>query len=243
MTASNDTATPAAEERPEWRHRLIPILDRYGILLVILLMCLVLYALQPEVFLTWRNVANVFKQTAVNSLLAIGMFLAILTAGIDLSVGSVLALGMMTLAVANAAGWPWPIVLLLGPVVGLAAGFVNGIGITKLRMPHPFIMTLGMLFMARGLANLISGGVPYTGLPDPVRFLGSAQIYLGDWGAERLNLPVALIVTVTVYLVFGVFLEHTVLGRRIYAIGGNPQAARVSGINVDRVKITTIALD
>ena len=69
-------------------------------------MCLVLYALQPEVFLTWRNVANVFKQTAVNSLLAIGMFLAILTAGIDLSVGSVLALGMMTLAVANAAGVP-----------------------------------------------------------------------------------------------------------------------------------------
>jgi len=242
MTASNDTAAPATEERPGLRLRLIPILDRYGILLVILLMCLVLYALQPEVFFSWRNVANIFKQTAVNSMLAIGMFLAILTAGIDLSVGSVLALGMMTLAVANAAGWPWPIVLLLGPAVGLAAGFVNGIGITKLRMPHPFIMTLGMLFMARGLANLISGGVPYTGLPDPVRFLGSAQIYLGDWGAERLNLPVALIVTVTVYLAFWGFLEHTVLGRRIYAIGGNPQAARVSGINVDRVLITVYSL-
>lgn len=242
MTASNDTAAPAGEERPGLRLRLIPILDRYGILLVILLMCLVLYALQPEVFFTWRNVANIFKQTAVNSMLAIGMFLAILTAGIDLSVGSVLALGMMALAVANAAGWPWGIVLLLGPAVGLAAGFVNGIGITKLRMPHPFIMTLGMLFVARGLANLISGGVPYTGLPDPVRFLGSAQIYLGDWGAERLNLPVALIVTVTVYLAFWAFLEHTVLGRRIYAIGGNPQAARVSGINVDRVLIVVYTL-
>jgi ribose/xylose/arabinose/galactoside ABC-type transport system permease subunit len=205
-------------------------------------MCLVLYALQPEVFFTWRNIANVFKQTAVNSMLAIGMFLAILTAGIDLSVGSVLALGMMALAVANAAGWPWPIVLLLGPAVGLAAGFVNGIGITKLRMPHPFIMTLGMLFMARGLANLISGGVPYTGLPEPVRFLGSAQIYLGDWGTERLNLPIALIVTVVVYLAFWAFLEHTVLGRRIYAIGGNPQAARVSGINVDRVLIVVYTL-
>jgi ribose transport system permease protein len=242
MTASDDTAAPAAEERPDWRQRLIPLFDRYGILLVILLMCLVLYALQPEVFLTWRNIANVFKQTAVNSMLAIGMFLAILTAGIDLSVGSVLALGMMALAVANAAGVPWPIVLLIGPAVGLAAGFVNGIGITKLRMPHPFIMTLGMLFMARGLANLISGGVPYTGLPEPVRFLGSAQIYLGEWGMERLNLPVALIVTVVVYLAFWGFLEHTVLGRRIYAIGGNPQAARVSGINVDRVLITVYTL-
>jgi ribose transport system permease protein len=242
MTASNESAPSVAQERPGWRLRLIPVLDRYGILLVILLMCLVLYALQPEVFFTWRNIANVFKQTAVNSMLAIGMFLAILTAGIDLSVGSVLALGMMALAVANAAGWPWPIVLLLGPAVGLAAGFVNGIGITKLRMPHPFIMTLGMLFMARGLANLISGGVPYTGLPEPVRFLGSAQIYLGDWGTERLNLPIALIVTVVVYLAFWAFLEHTVLGRRIYAIGGNPQAARVSGINVDRVLIVVYTL-
>jgi ribose transport system permease protein len=175
-------------------------------------------------------------------MLAIGMFLAILTAGIDLSVGSVLALAMMALAVANADGWAWPIVLLLGPVVGLMAGFVNGVGITKLRMPHPFIMTLGMLFMARGLANLISGGVPYTGLPEPVRFLGSAQIYLGDWGGERINLPVALIVTVIVYLAFWVLLEHTVLGRRIYAIGGNPQAARVSGISVDRVLIIVYTL-
>jgi ribose transport system permease protein len=242
MTASNETSAGPGEAAPGLRVRLIPILDRYGILLVILAMSLVLYALQPEVFFTWRNVANIFKQTAVNSMLAIGMFLAILTAGIDLSVGSVLALAMMALAVANADGWAWPIVLLLGPLVGLMAGFVNGVGITKLRMPHPFIMTLGMLFMARGLANLISGGVPYTGLPEPVRFLGSAQIYLGEWGAERINLPVALIVTVIVYVAFWVFLEHTVLGRRIYAIGGNPQAARVSGISVDRVLIIVYTL-
>jgi ribose transport system permease protein len=242
MTASNETSAGRGEASEGLRVRLIPILDRYGILIVIFVMSLVLYALQPEVFFTWRNIANIFKQTAVNSMLAIGMFLAILTAGIDLSVGSVLALAMMALAVANADGWAWPIVLLLGPVVGLMAGFVNGVGITKLRMPHPFIMTLGMLFMARGLANLISGGVPYTGLPEPVRFLGSAQIYLGDWGGERINLPVALVVTVIVYLAFWVLLEHTVLGRRIYAIGGNPQAARVSGISVDRVLIIVYTL-
>ena len=242
MTASNETSARPGEASERLRVRLIPILDRYGILIVILVMSLVLYALQPDVFFTWRNVANIFKQTAVNSMLAIGMFLAILTAGIDLSVGSVMALAMMALAVANADGWGWPIVLLLGPLVGLMAGFVNGVGITKLRMPHPFIMTLGMLFMARGLANLISGGVPYTGLPEPVRFLGSAQIYLGDWGGERINLPIALIVTVVVYVAFWVFLEHTVLGRRIYAIGGNPQAARVSGISVDRVLIIVYTL-
>ncbi len=240
MTASTDSSragTSAGIEAPGLGVRLLPLLDRYGILLVILVMGLVLYALQPDVFFTWRNITNIFKQTSVNAMLSIGMFLAILTAGIDLSVGSVMALGMMSLAVANAAGWPWPIVLLLGPAVGLAAGFVNGVGITKLRMPHPFIMTLGMLFVARGLANLISGGVPYTGLPEPVRFLGSAQIELGEFEGTRLNLPVALVVTFVVYLIFWVFLEHSVLGRRIYAIGGNPQAARVSGVNVDRVLI------
>jgi ribose transport system permease protein len=243
MTVSTDPsrADPKAEA-PSLGLRLLPVLDRYGILLVILVMGLVLYALQPDVFLSWRNITNIFKQTAVNSMLAIGMFVVILTAGIDLSVGSVLALGMMSLAVANASGWAWPVVLLLGPVVGLAAGFVNGVGITKLRMPHPFIMTLGMLFMARGLANLISGGVPYTGLPEPVRFLGSAQIELGELDGTRLNLPVGLIVTLVVYLLFWVFLEHSVLGRRIYAIGGNPQAARVTGINVDRVLIFVYSL-
>ncbi len=217
--------------------RLLPFFDRYGILLVIVIMCSVLWALQPDVFLTWRNIANIFKQTSANAMLSIGMFLVILTAGIDLSVGSVLALGMMTLAVSNAAGVPWPIVLLLSPLMGTAAGFVNGVGITKLRMPHPFIMTLGMLFMARGLANLISGGVPYSGLPDPVRFLGATQIYLGELDGTRINLPVVFIFTIFVYVVFWVLLEHTVFGRRVYSIGGNPEAARVSGISVDRTLI------
>ena len=91
---------------------------------------------------------------------------------------------------------------MLSPLVELAAGFVNGVGITKLRMPHPFIMTLGMLFMARGLANLISGGVPYSGLPDPVRFLGSARILLGEIDGTRFNLPVVFLFTVAVYLIF-----------------------------------------
>ena len=233
---------PEFKDTDPLRVRLMPFLDRYGILIVIVVMCVVLWALQPDVFLSWRNITNVFKQTAANGMLSIGMFLVILTAGIDLSVGSVMALGMMTLAVSSASGVPWPVVLVLSPLVGIAAGFVNGVGITKLRMPHPFIMTLGMLFMARGLANLISGGVPYSGLPDPIRFLGSARIFLGEVDGTRLNLPVVFIFTVFVYLVFWVLLEHTVFGRRLYAIGGNPQAARVSGINVDRTLIIVYSI-
>ena len=224
------------------RVKLIPFMDRFGILMVILVIGLVMYALQPEVFFTWRNITNIFKQTAANGMLSIGMFLVILTAGIDLSVGSILAVGMMTLAVANAGNVPWPIVIVLSPIVGTFVGFLNGLGITKLRMPHPFIMTLGMLFMARGAANLISGGVPYSGLSDPVRFLGSFRIYLGEIDGTKLNLPVVILVTIVVYFAFWVMLEHTVFGRRIYAIGGNPQAARLSGINVDRVLIAVYTI-
>ena len=245
MTASTKFEDGSNTETPDTdplRVKLIPFLDRFGILFVIVLIGLVMWALQPDVFFTWRNITNIFKQTAANGMLSIGMFLVILTAGIDLSVGSVLALGMMTLAVANASGVPWPVVLVLSPLMGMLVGFVNGLGITKLRMPHPFIMTLGMLFMARGGANLISGGVPYSGLPDPVRFLGSARIYLGEIDGVKLNLPVVFLVTIAVYFVFWVLLEHTVFGRRIYAIGGNPQAARVSGINVDRVLIAVYTL-
>lgn len=238
----NDSeGNPSAEKLPRGA-KLLPFLDHYGILIVIALMCIALWALQPDVFFSWRNITNIFKQTAANGMLSIGMFVVILTAGIDLSVGSVLALGMMTLAVSNAAGVPWPIVLLLSPLMGMIAGFINGIGITKLRMPHPFIMTLGMLFMARGLANLISGGVPYSGLPDPVRFLGSARIYLGEFDGTRINLPVVFLFTIFVYVIFWVLLQHTVFGRRVYAIGGNPDAARVSGINVDRMLIAVYTI-
>jgi ribose/xylose/arabinose/galactoside ABC-type transport system permease subunit len=208
--------------------------ERYGIIAVVLALMAVLTALQPQYFLTVPNIMNVLKQVATNALLSIGMFLVILTAGIDLSVGSVLGLAMVSLAVGNAAGLPWPVVLLIGPAVGLAVGLVNGLGLTLLRLPHPFIMTLGTLNVARGLTNLVSGGAPISGLSYPVRFLGSAQISMPFLGAGA-ALPVSAIVVIVCYLGVAFFLNKTSVGRHIYAIGGNPQAARVSGINVDAI--------
>ena len=197
-------------------------------------MMLLLTYLQPEYFLSAQNLTNIVKQIAMNALLAIGMFLVILTAGIDLSVGSVLALAMMSLALADQAGWPWFIVVFVGPLVGIAAGLVNGFGLTLLRLPHPFIMTLGTLNVARGLTNLISGGRPISGLDPGVRFLGSAQIPIPGLGTFGV-IPVSAIVLLVVYVAIGWFLNKTAVGRHIYAVGGNPQAARVSGINVDRI--------
>jgi ribose transport system permease protein len=212
------------------------VAERYGIVVVVIVMMIFLAIAQPEYFLSVQNLTNVLKQIAMNSLLAIGLFLVILTAGIDLSVGSILALAMMAVAIADKADWPWPVVLLIGPMVGIIVGAINGLGLTLLRLPHPFIMTLGTLNAVRGLTNLISDGRPISGLSAPVRFLGSAQIplpALGPFGA----IPVSAFVLLVCYGGVAVFLRKVSVGRHIYAVGGNPQAARVSGISVDRVLV------
>ena len=164
------------------------------------------------------------------------MFLVIITAGIDLSVGSILALGMVSSAVAAQFGVPWWGVILVGPLVGLLCGALNGIGLTLLRLPHPFIMTLGMLNIARGATNLVSGGVPISGMDPQVRYFGQAELDL-SFIQDGAGLPVSLLVVAVCTLALWVMLNATPVGRHIYAIGGNPQSARVSGINVDRVLV------
>jgi ribose transport system permease protein len=133
------------------------------------------------------------------------------------------------------------VVLLIGPAVGVLIGAINGFGLTLLRLPHPFIMTLGTLNAVRGLTNLVSDGRPISGLSPEVRFLGSAQIplpALGPFGA----IPVSAFVLLVCYGGVALFLRKISVGRHIYAVGGNPQAARVSGINVDRVLLLVYVL-
>jgi ribose/xylose/arabinose/galactoside ABC-type transport system permease subunit len=212
------------------------LIERYGIIVVVIVMMLVLTFLKPDVFLSVTNLTNIVKQNASAALLALGMFVVILTAGIDLSVGSVMALAMVSLAVGNRAGYPWEVVILIGPLVGIAAGWVNGTGLTWLRLPHPFIMTLGTLNIARGLTNLVSGGAPVSGLQPQVRYAGQKNYDLGIF-APPAGIPASFFIVLACSLGLWFFLNRTPVGRHIYAIGGNPQAARVSGINVDRVLV------
>ncbi len=236
MTTTTSEAPMTARER-SLRVRLIPYIDRFGILFLVLVMLLIGTITQPDVFLTWRNLSNLPGQNAANAVLAIGMFVVILTAGIDLSVGSVLALAMMTTAVLARDGFP-PLLLVPLPIlIGMTVGLINGLGLTKLHLPHPFIVTLGTLNIARGVGNLVSGGVPVSGLPEIVRFWGAGSIPIGD-----VQIPVSLVIVALLYIGFFVFLQYTRTGRHIYAIGGNPQAARVSGINVDRTLILAYVL-
>ena len=216
------------------------LLGEYGILIIVVVMAAALSFLQPQYFLSAQNVTNIVRQIGMNALLALGMYLVILTAGIDLSVGSVMALAIMLLAMADQAGWPWPIVILIGPAVGTLIGLINGLGITLLRLPHPFIMTLGTLNTVRGICYLVSDGRPVSGISDPVRFIGIADIPL-PFGGEFAVIPVSAILLLVCYFGVAIFLQRVSLGRHIFAVGGNPQAARVSGINVDGVLVFVYA--
>jgi ribose/xylose/arabinose/galactoside ABC-type transport system permease subunit len=212
------------------------LLESYGIIIVVIVMCIALALIKPDIFLTPQNLTNILKQNASLALLALGMYVVIVTAGIDLSVGSIMALGMVALAIASKAGLPWPVVLLIGPAIGLVVGWINGVGLTVLKLPHPFIMTLGTLNVARGLTYLISNGAPVSGLQPEVRYLGQAYYDFGIFPPPA-GLPASLIVVGVCAVGLWFFLERTNMGRHIFAIGGNPHAARVSGINVDRTLV------
>jgi ribose/xylose/arabinose/galactoside ABC-type transport system permease subunit len=221
----------------KWTIRAIGWFDRWGVLLMVLIMAVLSWLAQPEVFLTERNIFNVFRQTAFYQMLALGEFIVIVTAGIDLSIGSVLALAMMCAALLADQGAAWPLVMLAPLVVGLFVGIINGLGLTRLHMPHPFIMTLGMMFVARGVTYLISDGRPITGMPAEVTWLGSGNIELFG-----LHIPVSLVVVIITFVIAWFFLQHLRTGRHIFALGGNPQAARVSGINVDGTLVIAYGL-
>jgi ribose/xylose/arabinose/galactoside ABC-type transport system permease subunit len=206
----------------------------YGMALVLLLMVVVLTILQPRYFPTIGNLTNVARQVAVNALLALGEFLVILTAGIDLSVGAVMALSMIVLALLTHSGVPAGVAMLAALGTGLVAGLLNGWGLTRLRLPHPFIVTLAMYNIARGATYLLSNGVPISDLPPAARFFGADDLFLFQAGADRVVIPVSLLVVLGAYGLAWLFLYRTQAGRHIYIVGGNPQAARYAGIQVDR---------
>jgi ribose/xylose/arabinose/galactoside ABC-type transport system permease subunit len=198
-------------------------LQRYGLLLSFLLLCLVL-TLMSDRFLTVSNLTNVLRQSTINGIIAIGMTLVILTAGIDLSVGSVLALSSVVTADMLQQGMSVPLAILIGLGVGLLLGLINGLVITRGKVP-PFVTTLGMMTIARGLALTYTEGKPITGLPDSFRFIGTGTIG---------PIPTPIVIAAVAYIFFYIVLNRTTFGQAIYAIGNNPVAARYAGLSVNR---------
>lgn len=197
-----------------------------------LVVLLVAMSLLSGDFLTTQNLLNVGVQAAVTAILAFGVTFVIVSAGIDLSVGSVAALSATVLAwSATSEGLPVWLAIVLAVGTGMACGFVNGLLVSYGKLP-PFIATLAMLSVARGLSLVISQGSPIP-FPDSVSHLGST---IGGW------LPVPVIVMIVMGLVTAVILARTYIGRSMYAIGGNEEAARLSGLRVKRQKLVIYGL-
>src|ERR1039457_6070489 len=211
--------------------------------LIALAVMVVALTLLSDKFLTFANQRNILLQISVNLCLSIGMTLIILTGGIDLSVGAMLGLAGAVAAgllknglVLKAFGFVLQFTpfgaIVAGICVGLALGWFNGLAVTRFKLP-PFVATLGMLSIARGLTMLWTGGFPVTGLGADFGYLGTGH---------ALGIPLPVWISTALVAVFIVVTRRTCFGRHLYAVGGNERAATLSGLAVPRIKLMVYAL-
>ncbi|RDU22239.1 ribose ABC transporter permease [Anaerosacchariphilus polymeriproducens] len=225
------------EKKSVIRKNLIESMIQYfrenaGILIGLLIMC-VFMSLRSSVFLTGNNISNVLRQVTTNANLAFGMTFAIILCGIDLSVGSILAFsGTLCAGLIANSGVPVPLAVLCGILAGTLLGFINGFIIAKTQMP-PFIVTLAMMQIARGAAYVYTNGMPIRVMVPEYNNIGIG--YLGI-------IPLPVIYTGVFFVFTALLLGKTRYGKYVYAVGGNEDAARFSGINIGRVKVITYTL-
>ena len=201
--------------------------NQLGVLIALVLLCVVLSVVTGGRFLRLNNLMNVLDQTAFNAMLAIGMLLCLITAGIDLSVGANAVFcacigGMLVLRDVDNSF----IILIAILVCGTLIGLINGLLLTRLHLPHPFVSTLGMKNFLWGMALLVTGSSMVSGFPDGVMWLGSKSVA---------GVKFSFILVIILYIIMHILLTRTSLGRSIFCVGGNPEAARLSGIHSDNV--------
>ena len=205
------------------------MLERVGklkIVFVFLILCIILTILKPS-FLTATNLINVLRQISIITIIAMGSTMIIISGGMDLSPGSIAGVSGIVAAAASAAGMPLIVSLAGGLGVGALCGLFNGFVIAKGNIP-PFIVTLGMLSIGRGMAYVLSDGKPISGLSSSFLVLGRSDF---------LGIPVPILIMAGAVILTWCIMNKRVFGKHVYALGGNENAARVSGVNVDRVKI------
>lgn len=205
--------------------------QRFGLVFSFLLLMIAL-SLLSERFLTPANLMNVLRQATINGIVSVGMTIVILTGGIDLSVGSVLALSVTVGASLMKQGTPVGLAVASALGIGTLLGIINGLMITRAKIP-PFIATLGMLTVARGLTLLYTQGQPITGLPATFRWIGTGVVA---------GIPMPVILSLAVFALGWVFLSRTKYGAQIYLLGDNPTAARLAGVPVDRMTVLVYAI-
>ena len=204
-----------------------------GTLAALIILCVVLTIVSDK-FLTYNNLMSVLKQTTFTALLSTGMLLCLITAGIDLSVGANATFCACICGMLVKGGMTNSLVLIVIAIVaGTLIGLINGLLLTRLHLPHPFVSTLGMKNFLWGASLLVVSSQMVSGFPDGVMALGSATIG---------GFPISFIVVVVIYVIMHILLTRTSLGRSIYCAGGNMEATRLSGINAPNVLTFCYAL-
>ena len=215
------------------------LLEKLGTVLALLILIVVFCVVMPDKFPRIGNIMNILKQASINCLIASGMLCALITAGIDLSVGSNCVLCTCTIGVLvqNFGVTNALILAICGLAVSTFAGFINGTLLTRLDLPHPFVSTMGMKNVLLGVALVITGSksIAFTNTGvDALMWIGGGSVL--KFGTFP-GIPVSFILVILVFILFDIFLKKSALGRQIYCCGGNPEAASVSGISVFKVTV------
>ncbi len=228
MTTATADPISVAAVRPA-RARVWRWFGRYGALLVLAVLVIGTSILEPATFATWDNVVNILNQSALSAIIAMGLTFALVTGEFDLSIGNVASLsGVVCLSTMVDKGLNIPLALLLAVVIGAVVGLVNGLVVTLMNV-NALVATLGVGTVAVGVNYAVAGGTP-VGLPDPGAFI---QVTLGRF----LGIPYPVFMMLGLAAVLWFVLNRTVLGQAMQAVGGNPVAARLSGIRVERVRV------
>jgi inositol transport system permease protein len=237
-----ETESAAIQKRIRW----ITILERFGVVLFLAVLML-FFTTQNVRFIYPRNLFNILADVSIYGVMAVGMTLVILTAGIDLSVGSILAFAAMSGAAILKGtgesravpedpmafgGCAWLVALVVATGVGLVCGWLQGVAVTRLKVP-PFVVTLGGMTVWRGATLVVGEGSPISGFSPGLRWWGSGSF---------LFVPVPVWLFAFVMLAGFILLQYTRYGRQVYAVGGNPEAARLSGLRVDRILVSVYTI-
>ena len=207
------------------------LISEYFIFVIFIIIVIGLTILKPS-FITPSNLVNILKQASINGILAFGMMFVIISGGFDMSVGSTVAFSGILAAMLGQGNNPLILALIAALLAGLGVGLINGVGVAVGELP-PFIMTLGTMTAVRGLALLASNGKPVIGMSEPYKAIAAGSIA---------GIPMLAVFLIIVIIICSFVLAKTVYGRRVYACGGNLQAAKVAGINTTAIRISTFAI-
>lgn len=208
--------------------KFLGLFKKYGVVFILVIL-IAIFTVSNPAFLTLANVINISKQVAIMAILSVGMTFVLLTGGIELSMGSVVSLVVVSISMfVTVLKWPIPIALLAAIAIATGIGFLDGVIIAKVKVP-PLIMTLGMQIFLYGFTYTICGGLPVYGIPSELKWVGQTYILK--------VLPVSALIMIIVILAGYFILSKTYLGRYFYAVGSNEETSNLSGINSDKIRI------